>query len=229
MRITLLSDWYPDLYRRWRDDGRRYTVPVGSRTGWTVHHTAGGDTADPLAYARWVGDWHFDKWARPGGYNFFIPTDGTILEMCGWRHVGAHAPGCNRSTFGVCFQGTFTDRLPNDDQLAAFAYLLDRRPVPIEQQGHRDCSSTSCPGDALYRALPLPTIEEDDLTPDDRKMLRSLYKAIGGDPDNLGGDNDRPRDLSDDARRLRFDSRARGRALGLKVDVNGQPGQDIVS
>lgn len=73
------------------------------------------------------------------------------------------------------------------------------------------------------------TSEEDDLTPDERKMLRSIYKSIGGDPDNLGGDSDRPRNLADDHRRLRFDSRAKGRALGLEVDVDGEPGKDIVS
>jgi len=157
--IVPLASWYPTLFRTWVNEGRRLPSPKGSRTGYTVHHTAGGVGQHPLTYARWVASWHYSSWSRPGGYNFLIGADGVILEMCGWDWVGAHAPGANRETIGVSFQGTFKSRMPNRAQLDAFAWLVGTNEVPNRQQGHRDASLTSCPGDRLYRALPLPVPE----------------------------------------------------------------------
>ena len=160
-----LADWYPTLYEKWLREGRRIRVGTTNRTGYTIHHTAGGVAEHPLPYARWIASWHFSRWSRPGGYNFLIGTDGTVLEMCGWEHVGAHAPGCNRSRIGVAFQGHFEFMLPNAAQLAAFGRLASSGVVPNSQVGHRDCSPTGCPGARLYRALPLKTIptQEDDV------------------------------------------------------------------
>lgn len=155
MSILELSEWHPSLFAKWESNGRRLYTPLSSRKGYTIHHSAGGDGRGGLGYAKEVGNWHFSKWSRPGGYNFFIPEDGSILEMCGWNYIGAHAPGCNTNSIGVCFQGTFNNGLPNETQLESFAWLLNKHGVPKNQQGHRDCSSTGCPGDALYRELPL--------------------------------------------------------------------------
>lgn len=155
MTFVPLADWYPSIHRLWLDRGRRLTVALADRTGYTVHHTAGGAGIDEHRYARQVADMHFAKWSRPGGYNFQVGVAGTVFEMCGWQHVGAHAPGCNFATIGVSFQGSFASTMPNAAQLAAFAQLVGEGLVPRRQQGHRDCSSTSCPGDRLYRALPL--------------------------------------------------------------------------
>ena len=155
MRIVPLSEWYESMDRLWLREGRRLTVPLGDRKGWTVHHTAGGVGVDELVYARQVADMHFAKWSRPGGYNFQVGRSGTVFEMVGWEHVGAHAPGCNYNSIGVAFQGDFARTLPNQFQLDAFGWLVAAGEVPNVQQGHRDCSSTSCPGDELYDRLPL--------------------------------------------------------------------------
>lgn len=175
--IVPLSSWYPTMYDQWVREGRRLWAGIAVRTGWMVHHTAGGVGQDARRYARWVASYHYGKWRRPGGYNFFIPEDGTILEMCSWDWIGAHAPGANTSDIGVAFQGTFESRMPNRQQQAAFAALVGMGRVPNRQRGHRDVSSTSCPGRTLHRALPLsvttppapappellPVIEEDDM------------------------------------------------------------------
>ena len=163
--IVPLSSWYPTMYDQWVREGRRLWAGIAVRTGWTVHHTAGGAGQDARRYARWVASYHYGKWRRPGGYNFFIPEDGTILEMCSWDWIGAHARGANTSDIGVAFQGTFESRLPNRAQQAAFAALVGMGRVPNRQRGHRDVSSTSCPGRTLHLALPLSiqTDEEDDV------------------------------------------------------------------
>ena len=175
-----LIDWYPTLYGKWVREGRRLPVPVESRTGYTIHHTAGGVGEPPLSYARFVGSWHYSRWSRPGGYNFLIGSDGVVLEMCGWGHVGAHAPGANRSTIGVAFQGTFDSMMPSSRQRSGFARLVAGGPVPNRQQGHRDASSTSCPGDRLYRALPLPVdaAKDDDMNAAQERKLDGLIQTV---------------------------------------------------
>ena len=171
MRIIPLSEWYPAMDRLWLREGRRLSVPIAHRKGYVVHHTDGGVGQDELGYARAVADMHFQKWSRPGGYNFQIGNRGTIFEMCGWEYVGAHAPGCNYSKIGVSFQGNFAHRLPNQTMLDAFGWLVATHPVPNVQQGHRDCSSTSCPGDELYDHLPLEVRIPDPPKPPDPEEI----------------------------------------------------------
>ena len=191
MRIVPLAEWYPEMLEAWLDPdvGRRLHVGVGGRRGYTVHHTGGG-VEEELAYARWVAHFHFwtRNWRRPGGYNFQIGRRGTIFEMCGWEFVGAHAPTFNRSRIGVAFQGNFTHTLPNQPQLDSFAWLVREHSVPHDQNGHRDNGSgTACPGNTLYRALPLPIeIEPDEPDEDDimadpeiAKQLARLADASG--------------------------------------------------
>ena len=167
MRIVPLSEWYESMDRLWLREGRRLSVPIANRKGFTVHHTAGGVGQDELGYARLVANMHFQKWSRPGGYNFQIGRRGSIFAMCDWEHVGAHAPGCNYNSIGVAFQGDFAKTMPNAAQLDAFSWLVATHPVPNVQQGHRDCSSTSCPGDELYDRLPLKVgIPDPDKQPE---------------------------------------------------------------
>lgn len=42
------------------------------------------------------------------GYNFLIGEDGNVYEGRGWNYVGAHAPGYNTQSIGICILGDFT-------------------------------------------------------------------------------------------------------------------------
>lgn len=66
--------------------------------------------------------------------------------------------------------------------------------------------------------------EEDDMTDDDRELLRGVADSLARIEKQLGG-----RKVGDDLFRLRMDSRALGRRHDMEVDVNGDPGQAIVS
>ena len=156
--------------------------------------TLRGRQRQPAHLRRWEGDFHFDDRGsrRPGGYNFLIGLDGVIREMCGWEFVGAHAPTCNRPTIGVAFQGTYSARLPSDLQLRAFNGLVSSHQVPNRQQGHRDCSATSCAGSALHRALPLDVDQEDEMTPEQEARLdapaadvETIKPVLGSRPEAL--------------------------------------------
>lgn len=77
-----------------------------------VHH--GGlknychDEESCSAIARDYQNLHIDRngW-EDIGYNFLIGEDGHVYEGRGWDKVGAHAPGYNFQSIGVCFMGDF--------------------------------------------------------------------------------------------------------------------------
>ncbi|KAM3912273.1 peptidoglycan recognition protein 1-like [Leptodactylus fuscus] len=93
------------------------------------------------------------------GYNFLIGSDGTILEGRGWSKVGAHAKGFNSMSIGICFIGNFQNGLPSEAAINAAKSLircgveLKKIKVNYTVKGHKDVTSTSCPGDALYNNL----------------------------------------------------------------------------
>jgi peptidoglycan recognition protein len=57
-------------------------------------------------------DYHMDTngWSDIG-YNFLVGGDGNIYEGRGWIRVGAHTPGYNINSMGICLIGNFTCEL----------------------------------------------------------------------------------------------------------------------
>lgn len=167
--VIPLSVWYPEMHQRWLRDGVKQSVPLESRTGWTVHHTDGGVWDDPLAYARFVARMHFEEWNRPGGYNVLVGLDAVGREMTPFGFIGAHAPTCNRYRLGLAFQGSYARRTPSESMLNEAGRIIRDTSVPNDQNGHRDCSSTTCPGSSLYRILPIPIPAKPEPTPDEEE------------------------------------------------------------
>ena len=89
------------------------------------------------------------------GYNFLVCKHGDIFEGRGWGFVGAHCPGRNSDSLGICFLG-------NDDPGVADVTPEARRAVkhlieeftrrfgpPVEIFPHRKYKATACPGEEL--------------------------------------------------------------------------------
>ncbi|XP_019754891.1 peptidoglycan recognition protein 1 isoform X2 [Dendroctonus ponderosae] len=100
------------------------------------------------------------------GYNFLIGSEGTIYEGRGWGLIGAHAVGFNNNSIGICL----IDNSPSEVQLSSLKSLIacgvstgkiHRNYTLI---GHRQVSSTLCPGDKLYNILKnMPRFEPQPL------------------------------------------------------------------
>ncbi|XP_012228585.1 peptidoglycan recognition protein-like [Linepithema humile] len=97
------------------------------------------------------------------GYNFVIGEDGNAYEGRGWNYVGAHAPGYNTQSIGICIIGHFTDFLPNTaalktlNALIACGVSLGKISKDYNAIGHRQARNTECPGESFYKyvtALP---------------------------------------------------------------------------
>lgn len=138
-----------------------------------VHHMDTPNTTDfsqdaAFRIARSVQSWHMDQDWGDSGQHFSVSRGGHILEG---RHgslaaaqdgsyfiEGIHAKGANLETIGIENEGRYVSALPPADQWAALVQLIVWlcRQYGLTQDtivGHRDCSSTACPGDAFYGAL----------------------------------------------------------------------------
>jgi peptidoglycan recognition protein len=77
-----------------------------------IHHGVSNgcyDQASCSAIVRSYQNHHMDTNGWPDiGYNFLVGEDGNVYKGRGWTRAGAHAPGYNYNSIGVCFIGTFT-------------------------------------------------------------------------------------------------------------------------
>ncbi|EDY47753.1 peptidoglycan recognition protein I-beta [Streptomyces clavuligerus] len=138
-------------------------VPWTSRTGFTVHYSAGPPTQTP----RQIQNYHMDSRGWDDiGYNFLVDRDGRIYEGRGWTVEGAHATGHNTSHIGVCFIGGDGDAGPRVATAVRGLYTraceLAGRSLARTWHGGLPGQSTSCPGSAL-RAWVQGGMQGDDL------------------------------------------------------------------
>jgi hypothetical protein len=151
-----------------------------------VHHSAGQtNSSDFAAVVRSYYVYHTGPtlgWSDIG-YNWLVDPNGVTYQ--GRAHAynvitgggnpdvrGAHAPGVNGSTMGVCVIGDYTLFTPSAAAITALRNLLawkanekgmdvlGMRTIGTNNyniiSGHRDdvASSTACPGSAFYPTLP---------------------------------------------------------------------------
>ncbi|XP_064611539.1 peptidoglycan-recognition protein SD-like isoform X2 [Liolophura sinensis] len=128
--------------------------------GIFIHHSATGSCYNQQSCAaevRSFQNYHMDSkhWGDVA-YSFIVGEDGDVYEGRGWNQIGAHTYGHNHDALGFCVIGTFTGHLPNDAALSAVRRLIDcavQNGKVIKNyslKGHRDVSSTECPGQKLY-------------------------------------------------------------------------------
>ncbi len=151
-----------------------------------VHHSAGQtSSSDFSAVVRSYYVYHTSaplSWSDIG-YNWLVDPNGVSYQ--GREHSlniftnqgnpdvrGAHAPGVNGTTMGVCVIGDYTNILPSEKAIVALRNMLawkakekgmdvlGTRNVGTNNyniiSGHRDdvASSTACPGSSFYPTLP---------------------------------------------------------------------------
>lgn len=138
-----------------------------------VHHMDSPNVTDysqeaAFKIARDCQSWHVNNGWADSGQQFSVSRGGYVLEG---RHgslaaaqdgsyfiEGIQAAGCNRETIGIENEGRYEGELPTDAQWAALVQLIAYlcRQYGLDSSaiiGHRDCSSTACPGSAFYGAL----------------------------------------------------------------------------
>ncbi|KAI0238408.1 N-acetylmuramoyl-L-alanine amidase [Lamellibrachia satsuma] len=133
-----------------------------------IHHSDTPTCYDTNSFARRIRsfqNYHINSrgWSNIG-YSFLVGGDGKVYEGRGWNHVRAHTSGYNSKGIAprhsvvssICVIGDFTHATTTSAQLAAVQALIrcGVRKGAIKssyvRKGHRDVSSSTCPGNVLY-------------------------------------------------------------------------------
>ncbi|RZC32060.1 Amidase 2 domain containing protein [Asbolus verrucosus] len=143
----------------------KFTQPMPNPVPFVViHHSespgACTTTSACIAAMKSMQNYHMDHngWADIG-YSFGVGGDGNAYEGRGWSTVGAHAPGYNNKSIGICLIGNWMYALPPDNQLQTvhqlIQYGVDQRKINPEYKlvGHRQVTATDCPGDRLFKEI----------------------------------------------------------------------------
>ncbi|MFJ9558040.1 N-acetylmuramoyl-L-alanine amidase [Nocardiopsis sp. NPDC101807] len=140
--IVSRSDWGARAPRN------RQTVGWGSRTEVTLHYSEGPTSQS----VRSIQNFHMDvrKWSDIG-YNLLVDEAGVAYEGRGWNTLGAHAAPRNVQGVGICFIGR-DGMTPAAKRTVVELYdeACAKAGRTLARKGHRDVSSTSCPGANNY-------------------------------------------------------------------------------
>lgn len=178
-------------------------APLPAQELW-LHHsvTAGGGVAasfetDVRSVQR-LEEIGQDRFSGGISYTFAVCESGRVFEGHGVDRRGAHTGGRNSIARAIVLVGNYQAQEPTGPQLAAVAELVALGHVqgwwdrPALDGGHRDApgASTACPGDRAYRRIadinrvaagpvahPFPE-QEDDLTPEQDAMLRTVHAEL---------------------------------------------------
>ena len=196
------------------------TVDLSRRTEFFSHYIGDGSPnfasrphSECLAQIR---QWQHDHQTKPPpkgpwkdiGYNALVCGHARLVEGRGLERAGSHCPGHNRSGFGVQFMVAGSEK-PTAAMFARMRRLYDDlvrlKGGTLAKRGHRDGISTDCPGDIVYAwvqegmpastmtaLLTIPTTEEDDVTPQDKKDIidgvwAKMLARPGNTPISAGG------------------------------------------
>lgn len=153
MNIVNRVGKYKQTNRSW------YQRLVGGIKYITVHHTADTATGTNDEILQREANAHIaNGW--PGlSYHFFITKDGTVYQINNFTDVTWHDT-VNWDSIGIALHGYFhptANQNPTKEQLVSLRLLLNELcsahpEFPADQHnvvGHRERSSTSCPGDNL--------------------------------------------------------------------------------
>ncbi|MFW5878652.1 MAG: carboxypeptidase regulatory-like domain-containing protein, partial [Myxococcota bacterium] len=163
----------------------------------TVHHTVTpNNDSDMASRMRQMQNYHMDSrgWCDLG-YHFTVGQDGRIYQGRPEGYVGAHVAGANTGNAGISFIGTYSNVAPSSAMMNAGAKIIasiaDYYGIAINRdrvKGHREYSSTECPGNALYPKMDelvalAQAYDGGDVTPTTGVLRGAVYH--GDDLQNL--------------------------------------------
>lgn len=125
-----------------------------------IHYSTGQELGRTDT-AQWVREIQLFHQSTNGwsdiGYHFLVDREGRIYEGRGWGFIGAHCPGRNADSIGICFLGNDdpgVDDLTPEAKIAIKLLIEEfekRYMKPVEIFPHRRYKLTQCPGDEITK------------------------------------------------------------------------------
>ena len=146
----------------WGARARRYVNYIQLPSPYFFVHHAAVESSDDAREVRAHQNYHMDvKGWSDIAYSLLVPDPNPnflVFEGRGIGVQGGHTAGYNRSSHAVCVLGNFQVDSPSANTLETVARLVkvgrNKRWWGTHVGGHRDVSTSSCPGNNLYAKLP---------------------------------------------------------------------------
>ena len=153
---------------------------MGNVDGIVLHHTG---VSSPQTVEE-IHNYHkyHNGWAGIG-YHYYVRKDGAVYKGRPEEYAGAHCPGVNSTSIGICAEGNFNEEEMSEGQEQAIieliSYVKDEHDIEYVK-GHREILATSCPGDnypldEIRDAKPGPEPIEDQQIADIQKWIIEAY------------------------------------------------------
>ena len=113
--------------------------------GIVLHHSG----VKVLQSVETIHNYHKNKGWAGIGYHFYVRKDGSVYRGRPENMAGAHCPGVNSISLGICAEGDFEQEIMNDVQKNAIVELIKYIKLRYNIKwikGHREILSTDCPG-----------------------------------------------------------------------------------
>lgn len=119
--------------------------PLKTIEGIVLHHSG----VKVLQSVEIIHNYHKNKGWAGIGYHFYVRKDGSVYRGRPENMAGAHCPGVNSISLGICAEGDFEQEIMNDVQKNAIVELI--KDIKLRYnikwiKGHREILSTDCPG-----------------------------------------------------------------------------------
>lgn len=96
-----------------------------------------------------IHNYHKNKGWAGIGYQYYVRKDGSVYRGRPENMAGAHCPGVNSTSIGICAEGNFNEENMSNVQKNAIIDLIKdiKSRYNIKWiRGHREMLATSCPG-----------------------------------------------------------------------------------
>lgn len=96
-----------------------------------------------------IHNYHKNKGWAGIGYQYYVRKDGSVYRGRPENMAGAHCPGVNSTSIGICAEGNFNEEIMSEVQKQSIIELVKdiKSRYNIKWiKGHREILATSCPG-----------------------------------------------------------------------------------
>ena len=120
--------------------------PMKKVEGIALHHSG----VSVLQSVEVIHNYHKSKGWAGIGYHYYVRKDGSVYRGRPENMAGAHCPGVNSTSIGICAEGNFSEETMSNVQKQAIIELVKDIKSRYDVKwvkGHREIISTDCPGD----------------------------------------------------------------------------------
>lgn len=129
-----------------------------------------------------IHNYHKNKGWAGIGYQYYVRKDGSVYRGRPENMAGAHCPGVNSTSIGICAEGNFNEEIMSEVQKQSIIDLIKdiKSRYNIKWiKGHRDILATSCPGTNFPLSKIVNAVENiEDKEPQETKSIVDLANEV---------------------------------------------------